>query len=361
MKVLIVKSSALGDVVQAFPCLSWLKKKFPAVSIDWVVESACQSIVSAHPDIDRTLVVDTRRWRKRCFSKETRREIAAFYRSLRACEYDVVFDLQGNTKSALCTAMAKAKVKVGFGWRNVSEWPNLLATQRKYLVPLGGNVCAEYLHLLQSYFVDFSFLELECVVLNGASDEAIPEEYIQGLVRKCKAPACALVMVCPGSNWRNKQLSSAALHGFLTLMQAHLSCRFLFIWGTPAEQLYVDRLQMHFPTSVVVERLPLPVLQNLMGEMDLVISVDSLPLHLAATTKTPTFSFFGPSAAAKYKPSGAQHGYIQGACPYGQRFERRCPLLRTCATGACLRNLTGEQIFSSFLDWHQGGGLSHKR
>jgi heptosyltransferase-1 len=107
-------------------------------------------------------------------------------------------------------------------------------------------------------------------------------------------------------------------------------------------------LQQRLPGAQILDRLPLPVLQNFMAAVDLVIAMDSLPLHLAATTSTATYGFFGPSLGLKYQPQGPQHHAFQGCCPYGQIFAKRCPALRTCPTGACLREANGEQLFKQF-------------
>jgi heptosyltransferase-1 len=89
-----------------------------------------------------------------------------------------------------------------------------------------------------------------------------------------------------------------------------------------------------------------------MDSVDLVVAMDSLPLHLAGTTKVKTFSVFGASLASKFKPAGKKHLTLQGHCPYGRVFEKRCPILRTCPTGACIRSLTGKAVFNAFkLQW----------
>jgi heptosyltransferase-1 len=64
MRVLIVKTSALGDIVHAFPAVAFIKATHPEATIDWVVEGSCAALVAAHPDVARTLQVDTKGWRK---------------------------------------------------------------------------------------------------------------------------------------------------------------------------------------------------------------------------------------------------------------------------------------------------------
>ena len=159
-------------------------------------------------------------------------------------------------------------------------------------------------------------------------------------------------MVCPGSAWRNKQLTHETMKGFLSLLRDYLQCNFLFIWGSPEEKLLADQLQSDFVGgAIVVDKMSLPMLQNLMAQSDLVVAMDSLPLHLAGTTNTPTFSVFGASSAMKYKPQGETHFALQGECPYGRTFVKRCPVLRTCPTGACIRSFGPEEVFAAFKFW----------
>jgi heptosyltransferase-1 len=160
------------------------------------------------------------------------------------------------------------------------------------------------------------------------------------------------VVVCPGSAWRNKQLTPATLEAFLTLLHAHIKCHYLFVWGSQEEKGMAEKLQKEFTgNSQIVDKMSLPMLQNLMAMSDLVIAMDSLPLHLSGTTKTPSFSVFGASSAAKYKPLGTHHHSFQGSCPYGRSFVKRCPILRTCPTGACIRDLQAQELFDSFHSW----------
>ncbi len=147
-------------------------------------------------------------------------------------------------------------------------------------------------------------------------------------------------MVCPGSMWQNKQITIEAMKVFLSKLEKHLNCSFIFVSGTEKEKEYVNELVKLFgESSLCLGRLHLAVLQNLMAKMKLVIAMDSLPLHLAGTTDVATFSFFGPSSSTKYKPLGKNHHAFQGVCPYGRQIQRLCPVLRTCKTGACLREV----------------------
>lgn len=345
MKFLIVKSSALGDIVQTFSVVDFIKMKFPEASIHWVVEEPFVQLVEAHPAIDRFLRVNTKSWRKNLFLTQTRREIVHFFHELRKEPYDVVFDLQGNSKSGMITFMAKSSVKVGFARDCISEWPNLLCTNHKVSLPKGKNIRNHYLHIVQSYFNDFREFTFRPLLLKLSQTE---EEQFDAIFKQLKQIKKPLVMVCHGSAWKNKQLPMEILIDFLKLLQVHLSCFFLFGWGSETEKAGAAFLQNQFVDSCLLEKVSLPLLQRLMSNVKLVVAMDSLPLHLAATTTAETFSVFGPSLASRYAPEGVQHVSVQGACPYKRTFEKRCPILRTCPSGACMSAFSGRELFESY-------------
>jgi heptosyltransferase-1 len=88
LKVLIVKTSSLGDIIHTFPVLQFLHEKHPGVSVDWVVEAPFAELVRAHPLVNQVFPVDTKKWRKAVNLKL----LVKFARDLRKTRYDVLFD-----------------------------------------------------------------------------------------------------------------------------------------------------------------------------------------------------------------------------------------------------------------------------
>ena len=348
-KFLIIKTSSLGDIIHAFPVVDYLKARFPDALIDWVVEVPFADMIKSNPHISRTLCVSTRKWRKKLFASQTRADISSFVADLRKVQYDAVFDLQGNVKSGLILSRVKCDKKVGFSRSTVPEWPNLLFTNVKIEIPPGRNIRADYLNVVEG------FLGSEGVLKSLPANMSTSEEDLRGvedLLADQRLKDRIKIVVCQGSAWKNKQMEPQALTRFLSLIAANNDCSFLFVWGSPEEKLVAENLQSQFSKhSVVVPRMRLPSLQVMMQRCNLVISVDSLALHLAGTTKTPTYGIFGPSSAHKYNPFGPTHGFYQGQCPYGRTFEKRCPILRTCPTGACIRGVTGDEVYADFASW----------
>jgi heptosyltransferase-1 len=347
--ILIVKTSALGDIVHTYPVVDYLRKKFPKAQIDWVVEAPFADLVRAHPRVNHVLTIATKSWRKKLFNRETLQAIRAFRKQLRRQNYDVVFDLQGNIKSGLIVSQARSRIKVGFGKESVPEWPNMLFTNTRFNPSARGNIREDYLSLVTSFFGDPLPNEGDQVKLNISQEQ---QSILDAIMRTNASYGGPTVLVCPGSAWRNKQLTAETLTNFLSLIQSFLGCNFLFVWGSPDEKCVAEKLQAKFiDCSQIVDKLSLSMLQNIMDMSDLVIAMDSLPLHLAGTTKTPSFSVFGASSALKYKPLGEKHFAYQGSCPYGRTFVKRCPILRTCPTGACIRDLAAVEIFEAFKQW----------
>ncbi len=335
MRYLIVKTSAFGDIIHSYCVLEYLKQLDPTCEVDWVAEKRMSSLVKSHPLVSRCIEVDTKKWREHPFSRATWQEIRATIKELRTTHYDAVFDLQGNIKSSFITLAAKAKDKVGYGFKTAREGIGSFGYTKRFDHPLGKSVQCDYLYLVERYFDKTLPIKSTALLRNT---EALPS-------------LDATWMVAPGSNWKNKQLTKETLIAFLDRCKDHYKPTYVFLSGTIEEKALAEELSNHFPGSHILYKPGLPLLQHIMANMELVLSMDSLPLHLAGATGIKTFSFFGPTSPQKYRPEGPQHGSFFGTCPYGQTFERRCPKLRSCPTGACLQEASPDAIFSSFQSW----------
>lgn len=335
---LIVKTSAIGDVIQSLHVVGYLKTLFPDCSVDWVVEKGIAPLLKAHPQIDAVLEIDTKAWRKSPFKQ--RGAIRSFALELRKKNYDALFDLQSNIKSGLICALAKAHKKVGYDWNSVKEKPNFLATN-VHFPNKEINVRRKYSSLLENFF--------------GVPESAEPKPFKFKLTPEEQRQVPILnqpcLMVCFGSNWENKKLSLETLKAFLHLIDQAYFPSYLFIYGNEGERKIAEALESEFSRGKALGKMSLPLWQNTISLVDAMITMDSASLHLCGTTSTPSFSLFGPSWADAFKPLGANHYAFQGSCPYGQTFTNRCKNLRTCKTGACLKEVSAEQLFAHFQEF----------
>ncbi len=337
--ILIVKTSSLGDIIQAMPVVQDLRCRFPEVLIDWAVEASWAPIVAAHPYVRKAIALHL---------KAKDRAIWKSLRVLRENRYDLVLDLQGNCKSGLVTLLSRSPVKVGFAFQSVREWPNILATNIRFNVSKKLPIRDYYQALVERYFRSSVTPSFEGVrfAISPQERERI-SEIIAPLSHSKK------MMVCAGSYWKNKRLPVSTLGTLLCKIQTRTHATFLLVWGNAFELQECQRLAKIVGSNcVVLEHLSIPMWQNLMAEMDLVIAVDSGALHLCSTTSTPSFSIFGPTSASIFKPQGPQHIAFQGACPYGHKFDKQCPYLRSCPSGACTQNIQIEELYTNeFESW----------
>lgn len=345
---LIVKTSSLGDIVHSWPVADYLRKQFPDARIDWVVESRCQDLVVKNPDINRAIIVNTKNWKKILTSKLARAEFFSFKKELQQTHYDAVFDLQGNSKSGFITWLAHSKTKVGFDWSQTREWPNYLALNRHIPIAKNRNIRLDYLGIVQGFFNDLSSANITNKLLTLSSAEHLLLETLAHQIPEKDSQVAGIrhVLVCPGSAWINKQLTEESLLGLLSHYLQRGATRIWIAYGNNAEEQLAISLQNALGSSVLLfGKQPLGVLHHFMDRMDLVVAMDSLALHLAGTTRASTYGTFGPSLGVKYAPMGGEHQIFQGSCPYGQTFVTRCKKMRTCKTGACLRQIDNKKLY----------------
>src|SRR6266705_6833021 len=101
MRVLIVRLSSMGDLVQTLPALTDAAKAIPGIRFDWVVDQSFAQVPSWHPAVDAVFESDLRGWGRTWGRSLYRKEPQAFLKKLRARKYDLIVDIQGEFKSAV--------------------------------------------------------------------------------------------------------------------------------------------------------------------------------------------------------------------------------------------------------------------
>jgi heptosyltransferase-1 len=120
VRILLVKTSSLGDVVHNLPVASDIAAALPGAAIDWVVEEAYATLAGLHGAVRRVIPVAVRRWRRNPLARGTLAELRGFAHALRSAEYDAIIDTQGLFKSAIVTRIARGK-RYGLGWKASRE------------------------------------------------------------------------------------------------------------------------------------------------------------------------------------------------------------------------------------------------
>lgn len=328
MRILIVKMSALGDVIHALPVLAYLKQAAPDAEIDWVVEEAFADLLMGHPLVAQLHRVHFKQWKKQPFSSRTRNEIRTVAAALAARSYDLVFDIQGNIKSGIVTRITGCPQRYGFTVDNTQERLNVLGTNRR--IPMQAedyHITDQYLRVVSAPFAfDFRGRDLEAQVATSGNDDEWARDYVRQL------GAERVVLCHMGTTWETKfwhedgwvALGRQLAEVFPQVLQ-------LYSWGNADEQQVAGRVvQAIGSRAQVIDRMPLSRLAAVLKKVNLVMGGDTGVVHLAAAVGTPTVSYYRSSDGARSGPRGSKHRIIQASMPCTRCFKTRCDRDHDC-------------------------------
>ncbi|GAB4364307.1 MAG: lipopolysaccharide heptosyltransferase I [Deltaproteobacteria bacterium] len=323
-RILVVKLSALGDVVHALPVIGYLAKAAPDASIDWAVDRRFASLLEGNPRLRRVVSLDLRTWKGRWAAPETGREAAAAVRDLREGRYDVAFDIQGNAKSGVVTRLSGAPLRFGFDRRGVREVPNLLFTNRK--VPSRP----EDIHVTQK------LLRVVAAPFGGTIppswDERgillTPEEEREGerLLRELLPGASPRLLLHAGTTWNTKKMDPefwAAIVRRLRERWAGLGV--VLSWGTAEERAEAETIRRLCgePARILPQRT-LRELAAVCRACGYMAGPDTGPLHIAAAAGAKTVSIFRATDGRRNAPPGPVHRFLQAPLPCTACLRKRC-------------------------------------
>jgi heptosyltransferase-1 len=281
LRVLLIKTSSLGDVIHALPALTDAARAIPGIRFDWVVEEGFAEIPAWHPAVGEVIPVAIRRWRKNLWQTFKSGEWRLFKKRLRDTHYDRVIDAQGLLKSAWLTRYVAAPVagldknsareplasrfydqayKVGRDQHAVERLRQLFAQALDYDVPAG----------LGDYGLDRGRL------LGNAADMAPFVLFLHGTTWDTKH--------WPELYWRQlaERLGDEGL-------QVRLP------WGNPAEKARAERIAQGLAHAQVLPKLNLAGVARVLASAQACVAVDTGIGHLAAALDVPTVSLFGPT------------------------------------------------------------------
>lgn len=339
MKVLIIKTSALGDIIHALPVLDYLHHVAPGIVIDWAVEEQFRDLLEGNPLLSRLHIVRTRAWRKRPLSGDTLNEVRALRQALLRERYDIVFDIQGNLKSGIIAWASGARERIGFASDHLQESLNALFTTRRISQrPEDDHAGGRYLRIVSAAFdQDYRGMELSAQIFTGAAENAAAEALVKG----CGAEP--VILFHGGTTWQTKFWSE---EGWIELGRRICSgfpaSGILLSWGNDTERMAAERVATAIGSRArLLERYPLKGIAAILKRVDLVIGGDTGLIHLAAAVGTPTVSYYRASDGSVSGPRGARHIIVQSplSCT-------RCQQTACREDAKCRASITPEAIYA---------------
>lgn len=355
-KILLIKLSAVGDVMHTFPVLNKLRRRYPAARLDWLVTPGIAELLQHNPAISNVIEFSrdewSAPWRLTPFASAAR-----LIARLRAAEYDLVIDLQGQFRSAVFAFASGAPVRIGFDKPRADIWSTTprkipaVARKHAWQGAREGSWLAytDYIplptldiHPVERYLDVGPMLGLD----DGPADFSfpIPQEArarIDALVDYYQIAKAKLLVMAPGTNWDTKEWRREA---FAEVARHFMPKSFaVTLIGSERERALCDDVAKLAPGAInLAGETTLSELAALISRATICVTNDSGPMHLAIALDRPVVSIFGPTDpiwAGPYRRDGA---VVRADLPCSPCYLRE---LSRCTYGhACMRDVSAAAV-----------------
>ncbi len=359
-RILLIKLSAVGDVVHSFPVANRLRRRYPAARIDWVVKPSIAELVRHHPAINNVVLyadhAASHSWRSGWAAIGAARRLFA---ELRSAEYELVIDLQGQLRTAILALATGAPLRIGFdrprtqvwcaserqftalarrhAWQGAREGSWLAYTHRLSIPTLDTHAVDRYLRFVSMLGpgedgVDFSFTIPDSSAAHA--DRLLGE-------RIGESDGKPLAVIAPGTIWETKHWSNK---GFAQVARHLVRRNFAVVLiGSKGECGVCQQVAEAAPGVVNLAGLTtLSELAAIVRRAAICITNDSGPMHLAVALDRPVVSVFGPTDPlwiGPYLRPGAVLSASLACSPCYLRQLSRCPHQH-----ACMRGISSESV-----------------
>lgn len=335
MNILIVRLSALGDIVHALPVLSSLRRALPESNIDWLVEENYAAILSIASGIRRRVIVRATRSFESpdsiSFAGALGYVQAISY--LRAQRYDAALDLQGLIKSAMWARLSGAVRVIGFDRASLRE-PQAAALYTETVKPQeAAHVIGKNLSILSALNAPAGAIDIP-LAPQATPDTRTAIETIGGAKR--------YVVINPGAAWPNKRWPADRFGALAAAVQQRTGLRSLVTWG-PAERDLADAVvAASSGAAAAAPATSVSDLGALMRDAALVVAGDTGPLHIGAAMGTPLVGLYGPTWPERNGPWDPKDVVISRAATCV------CHHKRQCRRGApCINDITIDEVVAA--------------
>lgn len=298
-RLLMIRLSAIGDVINVLPSISLLRRHDPSAFIAFAVEDKARDVVCNHPELDQVIVFPRRRWRRmlqRWDVVPLLGEVLRYIRKLRRQRFDVALDFQGNLKGAMHSWMSRAARRLGFAKGFAYEMNHWFSTEQVVPPPDKPHRVDKFASLLRPLGVQPTGLDYCLPSSRGRMAEFLREQR-------------RYIIIHPGTSEHGAEKRwPAERYGELARRVSDMDLGAIVTWG-PGERPLAEavcassngKAALAPPTGSLLD------LAEIIRGAAAFVSADTGPMHLAAACRTPCIALFGPKDPAVYRPYGANH------------------------------------------------------
>jgi heptosyltransferase-1 len=334
-RILIIKTSSLGDVIHTLPALTDARQALGDVSFDWVVEESLAEIPSWHPAVDKIIPVALRRWRKAPLKAWRSGEWASFRKQVRAQQYDKVIDAQGLIKSSLLTRLVQA--------------PRCGQSANVAREPLASWVYDEKHHVARGQHAIDRVRQLFAACLDYAAPITDPEYGIdkdQMIVSRQGKP---YLVFLHGTAWKTKQWPESYWQELIQLAAA-AGYEVRLLWGNNTEHERALSLARASDNTSVCEPMDLKHVASLIAGSSGVAATDTGLGHLTAALGVPSVTVYGPTRPGLTGTRGFHQQHLESSYVCAPCFKRHCkqPALKQ-AWPPCFAELDPARVWQELV------------
>lgn len=339
-RILIIRLSSIGDVVRTLPALASLRRQFPRAHIAWAVEDKSSGLLEKHPQLDEIVTLERTRivqsLRNPLRFHEGLSLLAQFAARIIRPRYDLVFDFHGIFKSGFIAALSRSPDRVGFARGFVKEF-SYLFTNRK-VIPSDARLprVARNLEMVKPFVSPENLTDRPLL--------APAYEYrdkATAFVREKFGDSHPVVAVHPGTSRRLKKWFPQSFARLCDMLAESLGARVMLTWG-PGERDEVETIRSLARTcpEIAMQTTGLLELAAFFGMCDLMITVDSGPMHIASAVGTPVAAIFGPTDIRVNAPHWPPHKIVSSGLDC-------CPCDEDCDFARCMDAVTPEDVLEA--------------
>ena len=286
-RVLIVKTSSMGDIVHSLPMASDIARARPELAIDWVVEEGFAAIPRLHPAVDRVIPIALRRWRMNPLASATRRQLGAAKAELRAFPYDAIIDAQGLLKSAIVARRARGPIW-GPDRKSAREPLASFLYQRRVRVDADRHAVWR-IRQLGAAALHYSLASPGHETADCAPHFGLRVAALEAGERAALPPTYAVLLT--NASRSTKQWPTARWRAVEACL-ADLGLGSVLFWGSATEQRETEARVEGMQRALIAPHTPLPRLAAVLAGARIVVGLDTGLTHLAAALGVPTLGIF---------------------------------------------------------------------